>query len=65
MRRITRSGLFCGGPHGQAERLESTQHDARVSDDSDGAQTEESRTPEATAATVARMLANPRRIRRN
>jgi hypothetical protein len=45
--------------------MENTQHDARVSDDSEGAQTEESQAPEATAATVARMLANPRRIRRN
>jgi hypothetical protein len=45
--------------------MENTQHDARVAGDTDGAQTEESRTPEATAATVARMLANPRRIRRN
>jgi hypothetical protein len=45
--------------------MEKTQHDARVSDDPESAQTEESRTPEATAATVARMLANPRRIRRN
>ena len=47
-------------------RMEDTQHDARVSDDSTEAQTEESTAPEqATAATVARMLANPRRIRRN
>ncbi len=45
--------------------MEDTQHEARVSDDSAEVQTEESRTPEATAATVARMLANPRRIRRN
>src|SRR4029453_16318198 len=58
-------GCFYGGTHGQAERMDNTQHAARVSDDSEGAQTEESRTPEATAATVARMLANPRRLRRN
>jgi hypothetical protein len=45
--------------------MANTQHEARGSDDSDGAQTEESRSPEATAVTVARMLANPRRIRRN
>jgi hypothetical protein len=42
-----------------------TQRDIRVSDDS-AEQTEDTRTPEqAVAATVARMLANPRRIRRN
>ena len=45
--------------------MENTQHDALVSDDAETAQSEESRTPEATASTVARMLANPRRIRRN
>jgi hypothetical protein len=45
--------------------MENTQHDARVSDDSEAAQTEESRSPQATAVTAARMLANPRRIRRN
>jgi hypothetical protein len=45
--------------------MENTQHDARVSGDSETAQTEESRSPEATAVTVARMLANPRRIRRD
>lgn len=41
------------------------QSDIRVSDDSTDAQTEESRTPEQGTATVARMLANPRRVRRN
>jgi hypothetical protein len=40
-------------------------NDIRVSDDSSEAQTEESRTPEQATATVARMLANPRRVRRN
>jgi hypothetical protein len=40
-----------------------TQRDIRVSDDS-AEQTTESQTPEqAVAATVARMLANPRRVR--
>ena len=39
--------------------------DIRVSDDSTEAQTEESRTPEQATVTVARMLANPRRVRRN
>ena len=42
-----------------------TQREVRVSDDSTEAQTEESRTPEQATATVARMLANPRRVRRN
>jgi hypothetical protein len=41
-----------------------TQGEIRVSDDSE-AQTEESRTTEQTASTVGRMLANPRRVRRN
>jgi hypothetical protein len=41
------------------------QHDVRVSDDSTEVQTEESRNPEPATVTVARMLANPRRIRRN
>jgi hypothetical protein len=41
-----------------------TQHDVRVDEDSAGSQTEESRTPEAAAMTVARLLANPRRVRR-
>ena len=41
------------------------QRDVRVSDDSTEAQTEESRTPEQATVTVARMLANPRRVRRD
>jgi hypothetical protein len=42
-----------------------TQRDIRVSDDS-SEQVEESRDQQqAAAATVARMLANPRRVRRN
>ncbi len=45
--------------------MEDTQHDVRVSDNSTESQTEESRAPEPAAVTVARMLANPRRIRRN
>ena len=42
-----------------------TQHEPRVTDDSSAPQSEESRSPEGPAAVVARMLANPRRIRRN
>ena len=41
------------------------QREVRVSDDSTEAQTEESRNPEQATGTVARMLANPRRVRRN
>ena len=44
--------------------MSDTQHDARVDDDAASSQTEESRSPEATGMTVARLLANPRRIRR-
>ena len=42
-----------------------TQHDIRVNDDDSAQQTEESRSPEAAASATSRMLANPRRIRRN
>ena len=41
-----------------------TQHEPRVTDDSSSPQAEESPSPEVAAAVVARMLANPRRIRR-
>lgn len=41
-----------------------TQHDAPVGEDSCSTQSEESRNPESPALTVARMLANPRRVRR-
>ncbi len=44
--------------------MSDTQHDARVDEDSSNSQTEESRSPQASGMTVARMLANPRRIRR-
>ena len=45
--------------------MENTQHEVRVADDAETPQAEESRTQQATAATVARLLANPRRIRRD
>ena len=45
--------------------MDNTQHEVRASEDAEAAQTEESRTPQSSATTVARMLANPRRIRRN
>ena len=41
-----------------------TQHDAPVGEDSSSTQPGESRNPESPALTVARMLANPRRVRR-
>ncbi len=44
--------------------MSSTPHEPRVSDEPEAAQAEDSRAPEGTAVTVARMLANPRRIRR-
>ena len=42
-----------------------TQHDARVGEDSATSQTEESRSPDAAAMTAARLVANPRRVRRD
>ena len=45
--------------------MEDTHRDIRVADDSTECQTEESRTPEPATVIVARMLANPRRVRRN
>jgi hypothetical protein len=45
--------------------MDDTQRDRRVIDDSSESQNEESRTPEASARTVARLLANPRRVRRD
>ena len=41
------------------------QHDARTDEDFSTSQTEGSRAPEAAAMIVARLLANPRRIRRD
>ena len=42
-----------------------TQRDIRVADDSTDQVEESQEQAQATTATVARMLANPRRIRRN
>ena len=42
-----------------------TQHDARTGEDSTTPRTEGSQSPESSAMTVARLLANPRRIRRD
>ncbi len=45
--------------------MSDTYDEPRVADTEGAAQNEESRNPETAAATVARLLANPRRIRRN
>lgn len=45
--------------------MEDTQREPRVSGTTESDQTEETREQEATAAVVARLLANPRRIRVN
>ena len=50
---------------GRLVGMENNQRDPRVSDESTEVQTEESRTPDSATVTVPRMLANPRRIRRN
>jgi hypothetical protein len=42
-----------------------TQHEPRVADRPGDEQSEETRSPQAPAAIVARLLANPRRVRRN
>ena len=44
--------------------MENTQHDRQVAESSSSAEAEGSRTTEGPAQTVARLLANPRRIRR-
>jgi hypothetical protein len=63
--RITAREPFLRHRPGEAYGMKADQRDAQVSDDSTEVQTEESRTPEPATVTVARMLANPRRIRRN
>jgi hypothetical protein len=45
--------------------MEDTQHEPRATDQSGDEQTEETRGQEAPAAIVARLLANPRRVRIN
>jgi hypothetical protein len=45
--------------------MDDTQRDRRVIDDSAETTTEDSHTPQASARTVARLLANPRRVRRD
>jgi hypothetical protein len=45
--------------------MEDIQRDARVTTDSSDPGAEESRSQETPVATVARLLANPRRIRRD
>jgi hypothetical protein len=62
---ITGMGVCLHAVRGHAVYMADSSRDIRVSDDSPEAQTEESRTPEQATVTVARMLANPRRVRRN
>jgi hypothetical protein len=45
--------------------MEDTQREPRASGTSEAEQSEETRGQEAPAAIVARLLANPRRVRRN
>ena len=45
--------------------MENTQHDVRITDDRSAPRAEESAGQDSGAATVARLLANPRRIRRD
>jgi hypothetical protein len=45
--------------------MEDTQHDVRVADDAATPQTDESRSAETSVVPTARLLANPRRVRRN
>ncbi len=45
--------------------MDDTQHDERMTDSSPASRAEESPGQESAAATVARLLANPRRIRRS
>ena len=45
--------------------MHDSQHDVPVTDDSSAPRAEESTGQQSAAATVARLLANPRRIRRN
>jgi hypothetical protein len=45
--------------------MSDTHSQPEVADSEAAARNEESRSPETVAATVARLLANPRRIRRN
>jgi hypothetical protein len=45
--------------------MEDTKREIRVADDSAAEQTDESRSQEASVVLTARLLANPRRVRRN
>lgn len=45
--------------------MDDTQRDRRVVDDSAQTTSDDSHTAEASARTVARLLANPRRVRRD
>jgi hypothetical protein len=51
--------------HGQAVGMKDIAQQIRVTDDSATEQTDESRAQETSAVPTARLLANPRRVRRN
>jgi hypothetical protein len=65
MRGITAPAVFSARSDGQAERMDDEQHEPRTTSSSPEVSADESRDGATTAATVARMLANPRRVRRS
>ena len=65
MRWITARTVCADASGGQSGRMDDEQRDSRPTHSSPEASADESRENGSTAATVARMLANPRRIRRN
>ncbi len=62
--RITGSGLFRFSGTGESWSMAETQHDIRVADDSTEQAEDDNEQAPTSTATVARMLANPRRVRR-
>ena len=56
---------FPGGSGGQAPRMDDNQRDDRAADTSPRRTAEDTQGAASTAATLARMLANPRRVRRS
>jgi hypothetical protein len=56
---------FPGGAGGQAGGMDDDQRDNRAADTSPRTSADDTQDAGSTAATVARMLANPRRVRRS
>jgi hypothetical protein len=50
---------------GRLEHVEENNREIRVADDDAAEPTDESRSPETSVVLTARLLANPRRVRRN